>query len=252
MRLLLLFLCLLPYTSFCRDSSVLQLKLRREIAVFGCSGVAAGGSLLIGRSLTGLTLNQLDALDPDKVPSFDRWSIGNYSHSAAISSDVLLYGSMILPEILFLADPATRKSPVRPAVVMSQVFAVNFGLTSLTKELVHRTRPYAYDPLVPPDIRMQRDARRSFFSGHTSASAAMCFGYATIWTSYHPDSRLKPLVWAGAALVPAVTGYMRVRAGEHFLSDVLAGYGTGALCGWLVAKWHRKTKRNLPNASTPA
>lgn len=239
MRLLLLFLFLLPSTLYCRDSSVLQLKLRREMAIYGCSGIAAGGSLLAGRSNTGLTLSQLAALNPNKVPSFDRWSIGNYSHSAAVSSDVLLYGSMILPGILFLADPATRKSPFEPAVVLSEVFAVNFGLTSLTKELAQRTRPYAYDPLVPSDIRTQRDARRSFFSGHTSASAAMCFGYATIWSSYHPDSRLKPLVWTGAALIPAITGYMRVRAGEHFLSDVLVGYGTGALCGWLVARWHR-------------
>lgn len=240
MRPLLLLLFLLPSTLYCRDSSVLQLKLRREMAIYGCSGIAAGSSLLIGRSLTGLTTSQLGALNPYNIPSFDRWSIGNYSHTAAVSSDVLLYGSMILPEILFLADPATRKSPLKPAIVMSEVFAVNFGLTSLTKELVHRTRPYAYDPLVPTDIRLQRDARRSFFSGHTSTSAAMCFGYATIWSSYHPDSRMKPLVWTGAALIPALTGYLRVRAGEHFLSDVLVGYSTGALCGWLVARWHRK------------
>jgi membrane-associated phospholipid phosphatase len=76
----------------------------------------------------------------------------------------------------------------------------------------------------------------------------MCFGYATIWTSYHPDSRLKPLVWASAALVPAVTGYMRVRAGEHFLSDVLAGYGTGHFAaGW----WLSGTEKQNGTSPTP-
>ncbi len=76
MRPLLLLLFLLPSTLYSRDSSVLQLKLRREMAIYGCSGIAAGSSLLIGRSLTGLTTSQLGALNPYNVPSFDRWSIG--------------------------------------------------------------------------------------------------------------------------------------------------------------------------------
>lgn len=242
MRTLTLLLFLIPGMLLCRDSSILHLNLRKEIAVFAGSGTVAGSSVLIGHSLNALTPDQLSALNPGHIPPFDRWSIGNYHHPAAITSDVLLYGSMLVPEMLFLADPATRKSPVKPAIIMSEVFAVNYGLTSLTKELAHRTRPYAYDPLVPTEIKLQRDARRSFFSGHTSTSAAMCFGYATIWSTYHPDSPLKPLVWTSAALVPAITGYMRVRAGEHFLSDVLVGYGAGALCGWLVARWHRKSR----------
>ena len=241
---LLFALLFLLKTVTARDSSVLDLKLRRELLLGGFGMTATGASIVTENNAEGLSLLQINALDPCQVPAFDRWSIGNYSHSAARSSDILLYGSMVAPALLLLADPAIRKQPLKPAIIMSEVFAVNYGLTSLTKELAHRTRPYAYDPLVPADIRSQRDARRSFYSGHTSTSAAMCFGYAAIWSSYHPDSRLKPVVWTGAAIVPALTGYLRVRAGKHFLSDVLTGYATGALCGWLVVKWHKKRSGN--------
>ncbi len=243
-RLFLFVLTVQPFTAATRDSSILQLKLHRELALGSLGVVSAGSSFLTGRNMPGLSVAQINALDPNSVPACDRRSIGNYSHSAAISSDVMLYGSMIVPGLLLMADPAVRKQPLKPAVIMSEIFVVNYGLTSLAKELAGRTRPYAYNPLVPIEKRMQRDARRSFYSGHTSTSAAMSFGYATLWSSYHPDAPLKPLVWAGAALIPAVTGYLRVRAGEHFLSDVLAGYATGALCGWLVARWHKKRSGN--------
>jgi membrane-associated phospholipid phosphatase len=244
MRFFLSVFLLLPLMASAQDSSIYCLKWRKEIALFGFGTASTGFSYLAAGNVPSLTNEQINSLNLLSVPAFDRWSIGNYSHSAARSSDILLYGSMVAPALLLLADPAIRKQPLKPAIIMSEVFAVNYGLTSLTKELAHRTRPYAYDPLVPADIRSQRDARRSFYSGHTSTSAAMCFGYAAIWSSYHPDSRLKPVVWTGAAIVPALTGYLRVRAGEHFLSDVLTGYATGALCGWLVVKWHKKRSGN--------
>jgi membrane-associated phospholipid phosphatase len=86
---------------------------------------------------------------------------------------------------------------------------------------------------------MERDARESFFSGHTSTTAAFAFSTAKIWSDHHVGSRWQPWVWVGAAAVPLTTGILRIRAGKHFPSDVLAGMAVGALCGWLVPELHR-------------
>ena len=108
----------------------------------------------------------------------------------------------------------------------------------MTKHLVHRARPYAYGALVPSEIRMDEDARRSFFSGHTSVSACNLFFAAKILADQYPDHPLKPWVWATAAIIPAYTGYQRIRAGEHFPSDVIVGYAVGALIGYMMPVIH--------------
>ena len=108
--------------------------------------------------------------------------------------------------------------------------------------LVQRSRPYVYNTSVPLAERQDSDSQRSFFAGHTTATAAATFFAAKVFTDFNPDSKLKPYVWAAAATVPAVVGYMRLRGGNHFLTDNLLGYGVGAACGILIPQLHKKTK----------
>ena len=49
-------------------------------------------------------------------------------------------------------------------------------------------------------------------------------------------------MWAVAASIPAVTGYLRVRAGRHYVTDVATGYALGAAIGWLVPTIHKNSK----------
>ena len=41
-----------------------------------------------------------------------------------------------------------------------------------------------------------------------------------------------------------MTAYLRVRAGKHFLTDVIAGYAVGATIGILVPHLHRNQSLN--------
>ena len=79
-----------------------------------------------------------------------------------------------------------------------------------------------------------RDARMSFFSGHTSTVAAFSFFGAKVFSDYSDNTTHKALVWTGAVILPAVVGYLRVRAGRHFPTDVIAGYLVGGAIGYLV------------------
>jgi membrane-associated phospholipid phosphatase len=82
---------------------------------------------------------------------------------------------------------------------------------------------------------------KSFFSGHTSQTAAASFFFAKVITDYHPTLKrgLKIGLWAFAITIPALNGTLRVLAGKHFPTDVMTGYVAGAATGWLVPQLHR-------------
>jgi len=95
---------------------------------------------------------------------------------------------------------------------------------------------------VPLEKKLTPDSQLSFFSGHTSATATATFFTAKIWSDYNPESKWKPVVWTAAAAVPAVAGYLRVKAGKHYVSDVVTGYAVGALVGYFVPHLHKIKK----------
>ncbi len=234
---LLLLLNLLAFNGIAQ--SPYQLHGVREAGWIGGSGVAAGLAYILKDRTPAFTPSQIAALHTGRVPRFDRYALHHYSLPARHGSDVLLYASLALPVVL-LVDPNIRHDAPQVAIVLGEVFMVNLALTSLVKEIAHRPRPFTYQPDVPLADKLHADARRSFFSGHTSTAAAMTFVTAKIWADYHPDSNWKPVVWITAATIPATVGYLRMRGGKHFLSDVVVGLLTGAATGILIPQWHRR------------
>ena len=73
-------------------------------------------------------------------------------------------------------------------------------------------------------------------------TAANTFFAAKVFSDYYPDSKWKPVVWTAAATIPAITGYLRVKGGRHFTTDVITGYAVGAAVGYLVPHFHKKKK----------
>lgn len=232
-----LFLSLLTLPVFAQQPY--QLTWPRELTIIGGSGAGIGVSLMLRPNTTAFTPDQVAALDISDVPRFDLYATRHYSASARRASDIMVYTSIAIPLIL-LADPAIRHDAPEVGAIVGEVFLLNISLTQLTKELAHRPRPFNYNPDVPMDPKLERDARLSFFSGHTSTSAAMCFATAKIWTDYHPDSAWKPVVWVSATVIPLTVGYLRMKGGKHFLSDVLMGFAVGSATGWLVPQLHRQ------------
>ncbi len=126
----------------------------------------------------------------------------------------------------------------------AEVFTFNYGLTEIGKNLAKRPRPYVYNTELPLDQRTNSTSRKSFFSGHTSQTAAACYFFAKVITDYHPtlDRAYKIGLWTFAASVPAINGYLRVKAGKHFPTDVITGYVIGAASGVIIPQLHRTKK----------
>lgn len=201
----------------------------------------------LGTALTGFilerrraepTLASIQNLDRMSIGKFDRGATYNWNPKAAHWSDALMYGAIASP-LLFLAGERSRKDALSVGAISAEVFLLNTGITFLTKELVKRKRPYVYNPNAPLDKKLEKGSTQSFFSGHTSTVASMSFSFAMMHHFYYPNSRIKPLVWFAAAVLPMATAILRVRAGKHFWTDVLIGYGTGLSVGVGVPLLHR-------------
>ena len=221
------------------NSDVYTLKLIKEIPLL---------SIGIGGGLYGQYLHRqkpvLDAVDIQSLnanaikPAFDRFATRNNSYRSKVWSDVLLYSVMAAPFSLLL-DKNIRNDYKNVGVIGLETYLLNAAVTGITKEIFQRKRPYVYNSTFTLAEKMERDATSSFFSGHTSMVAASYFMTAKMYSDYHPNSKALPFVWAGAATIPALTALFRVKAGKHFLTDVLVGYIVGAGIGLLVPELHR-------------
>ncbi|QIL76026.1 phosphatase PAP2 family protein [Hymenobacter sp. HDW8] len=209
------------------------------------------GALLLGTAIglngmqkkDGLTEGEAYALRQENVNRFDRFSAGYYSESAKRVSDYPFYGSLAAPVALLLLDRDMNKKFGQIGALYIQTLAVTGTLFTSTVALVERSRPLAYNTALDLNQRSNRNSTNSFFAGHTAATATATFFAAKVFNDFHPNSAARPYVWAAAAAVPATVGYLRLRAGKHFLSDNLLGYAVGAGAGILVPHLH-KVKRN--------
>ena len=124
-------------------------------------------------------------------------------------------------------------------------------VTDITKIAVRRPRPIDY---ITCGTAAQQagpgctstNLGLSFFSGHAAGVAAI--GATATYLAFVRSPRApRPWITLGVATaVTAFVGYERVRAGEHFPTDVIAGAMAGAAIGVLVPHLHRH-KQEAPS-----
>lgn len=243
-QLLFLFLFSSCFSVFINAQPVYQLKPKKEITIVGTGLALGGAAYFLNKELNPLTLSEIESLQAKGISDWEEWTTGQGSRKSRIASDIVVYSSQLIPGIMTLADNSMRKDAFKIGALYGEVFLVNLGMTAFTKNAVRRARPFVYDNDTPLDEKMTKSARTSFYSGHTSETAAMCFLTASLYADYHPDGKWKPVVWSAAAVVPAAAGILRMRAGKHFPSDVITGYVMGAAVGYFLPKIHRPRKRS--------
>ena len=215
------------------------LSLKREMLYGSAGALSLGMGTYLQNNLNAPLRRDLEISSYSQINGFDRIGSNVELGNSRKLSDYGMYAGVALPGLLLL-NKDTRSDFGKITILYAETMAIAGGLTNISKASFARPRPYVYGPEWVPGTRLSSGDQAAFVSGHTSISAAGSFFFARVFSDYHPDSKLKPYVWGLAATVPAVTGYLRVRAGRHYPTDVIAGYALGATVGYLVPTLHKK------------
>jgi membrane-associated phospholipid phosphatase len=243
LRIALLWYFLIGCTFYAaaQDTGPYYLSLKREL-LYGGSGV---GTLVLGGYLRSQVAELTFAdLQVKNINGFDRIATEMSSPTADRLSDFTLLASIGLSGTLLFGEKSKRDF-LKISVLFLETMAISNGLTQISKSIFQRPRPYVFDENWDPIRILSSNDRAAFVSGHTSESAAGTFFFARVFSDYYPDSKLKPYVWGLSIGLPAFTGYLRIRSGNHYPTDVIAGYFLGAAVGYLVPVLHkRRLKRD--------
>lgn len=216
---------------------------KKDAIIYSIGSTGLGVGYYLHTKAPVLNVEQIELLDKNLINRFDRIATTYSSMKAKKASDVFFYGALAMPS-LFAFSKKMRKDAKSISLMYGETLFLTVGITAITKKSVLRVRPYAYNPDFDISTKLEKNASFSFFSGHASVVAASSFFTAKVFADYHPDSKWKPVVWGAAATIPAITGYLRVRAGKHFPTDVITGYAVGAMIGILIPQIHKRKKRN--------
>lgn len=236
--LILILLCFTTDLSAQRDSPY-HTSWQRDAYYLG-GGISA---TLLGFHLKANTPKlKLSDLDLGKVNSFDRIATTYSSGRADKLSDHTMNLSIAL-SIALLAKQRSRADFGTVALLFTETMLWNQGLTDIIKSTSRRPRPYIFDENIDPERVLSSNDRASFVSGHTSGATSAAIFFARTFSDYYPDSPWKPYVWGVSIALPALTGYLRVRGGQHYPTDVIAGYLLGGTIGYLIPTLHKRPLR---------
>jgi membrane-associated phospholipid phosphatase len=209
----------------------------RETILIG-SGVA--GSLAaysLHDAVAPLTAEEVANLSRSDVNPFDRGATYQYSSTASQVSDWLVYVLIASPLALAASGPV-RDEFATYGTMYGETLLLTLAAAQLTKGLIPRTRPYAYNPEAPSDDKTAADGRKSFYSSHTAFAFASAVFMSVTFQAYEPDSPWRPWIWAGSLAAATTVGVLRYTSGSHFPTDILVGAAIGALAGFAVPALH--------------
>jgi len=190
--------------------------------------------------------------DRTSVNSFDRVATRLWSPTLSRTSDGVLYGSVATAFAILTIQSTARRDDARAwairAGVMAESVLVASGLTQVVKSAVRRPRPPWFNPAAPDTARSEPDGRLSFWSGHTVLVASALASLTTVQWIDAPGSLEAWVSTALTLVVVPLTASLRVLAGRHYPTDVLAGGLVGVAVGVGVPLLHQY--RPVPSIRT--
>ena len=223
------------------DSATYALRWRTDALMLGGSLALAGTGVLVRGSQEPIPENTIGSLRTTSVNAFDRqvFDLIGDRRTALRNSDMVVGLTVAAPLLLGL-DKKVREEWKPLLVMYAETMMLNTGIQNWTSHLTDRYRPITYVTDAPMNERMDNVNHNSFYSGHTSATAAASFFTASVIVDLHPELGWKRwLVYSAAVVPPAMAGYYRMQAGKHFPTDVITGAIAGAAVGTLVPAIHR-------------
>lgn len=214
--------------------------------------MVGGTSLLYAGAFTQTKLepfdiNDIRSLSTDNLLFFDRWATNQWSPRFNNIRETLEPASIVgsLGFIgLYGLHTKIQSYSWTPFMTLTMMYFeaayLTEGMVLLSKSLIKRPRPYAYNDNVPMEDRLRSANNESFISGN----AAILFFNATftskVLSDIFPNKAWVPYFWAGTHSLALLSGYWSVKSGMHFPTDILAGAIWGSGMALLVTHLHKK------------
>lgn len=220
--------------------------IKDGLVITGALGVTLLGYELI-ENKRSLTPDELALKTKNNIPFFDRGNAGYYSPQANKDSYILFDAAYAIPVAMIFLNKNERTKAAQLLTLYVETIGITGAMYTLTAGLVYRSRPFVYGDKAPLDKRLDKGGQRSFYGGHVATTAAATFLTAKIFGDINPDSKIQPYLWGVAGGLTVLMGYMRYKAGYHFLSDCVLSGAVGAATGILVPALHKN--KNFKNVS---
>lgn len=211
--------------------------------ILGAIGVNLLGYELI-KNKKNLTIKELATKTKSSLHFFDRGNAGYFSAQADKDSYILFDGSYAIPILAGLINKNERRKFGQVIVLYLETMAITGSMYTLTAGLVYRSRPFVYGTNASTEKRLDKGAQRSFYGGHVATTAAATFFTAKIFQDFNPASKLTPYLYGTAGGLTILMGYLRYKAGYHFLSDCVLSGLIGGATGILIPHFHKNKNKS--------
>ncbi len=182
----------------------------------------------------------------DLLP-WDRPFAGTWNPTADRVSSVL---SVFIAVPFVLAGSAWNNGEITDSdlgtfmIMVVQVAAIENGLNLACRSSEVWPRPFLFGQK-GGSARDGPEAQGSFYSGHSSTAFATAV-FTSIWfQKMYPNSQWIPWIWGGSLGIASTVAILRVAAGKHFPSDVIAGALVGSAVSYSVLKLHETDRTSL-------
>ena len=240
----LLFFVLLYNISF--SQCPYKLSWKRDAPLAATALAIGASSLYFLNQTTPVSIYEISGLSSSEINRFDRSAVNYYSPQISTASDILVISAVVFPAFLF-TDKTIRTDFFTIAAMYAETMLYAYSLPSICKGTVLRYRPGLYNAELSMDAKLDfgKEAKWSFFSGHTTAAFASAFFLAKVYSDYHPKSKANKFIYGGAIITASTIGFLRYRAGKHFPTDILAGAAVGAIIGYGIPALHKIKNKKL-------
>lgn len=215
-----------------------QLSKSKDISLIASSTLIFGTSFYLQKKVKPLNETQILSLKSSDINQFDRIACNFYSKKIAHVSDGIAISSLFLNSYFFF-HKNTKKDIYKIETVTIQSLMLSQAIANVFK-LTLRNRPFMYNPNVDISEKTKSESRLSFFSAHTSTVSSLAYSFAFAHQLYFKNHKANPYILTGAIVLPAIQGYLRVKAGKHYPSDVITGYLIGLGSSYLMHRIHSR------------
>ena len=165
--------------------------------------------------------------EPNEFDTFFRNSLkwkNEHIEKANFASDILIYGAFLgsIPITPMLSFKDYKEILLLNLDVMSTTGII----TNMVKMLSKRQRPSSYFGILDEG----KESHRSFFSGHTSLAFSIGTSNAMLLSKIFPEK--KNVIWVANIGLASLTGFFRIAADKHYMTDVIFG----GIAGYLIGK----------------